>query len=107
MKKIVSKHLPFKGYRAMAIFPFLFIREEYKDDITEQVINHESIHFQQQKEMLIIPFYVWYIIEFIIKFFIYKSAYKNISFEREAYSNADNLEYLKTRKWYSFFKYII
>jgi len=91
----------------MAIFPFLFIRKEYKDDITEQVINHESIHFQQQKEMLIIPFYIWYIIEFIIKFFIYQNGYKNISFEREAYGNADNLEYLKTRKWYSFLKYII
>jgi hypothetical protein len=27
--------------------------------------------------------------------------YKNISFEKEAYSNEDNLDYLKTRKWFA------
>ena len=35
-----------------------------------------------------------------------KLAYKNISFEREAYSNQSNLSYLSERKHYSWFKCI-
>ena len=35
-----------------------------------------------------------------------KLAYKNISFEREAYQNQYNLDYLNNRKHYSWFSYI-
>ena len=35
-----------------------------------------------------------------------KLAYKNISFEREAYQNQSNLDYLSNRKHYSWFSYI-
>lgn len=84
--------------RAMALFPFIvFKKEEYIDEV---IVNHERIHFAQQLELLIIPFYIWYIIEGAIK------GYRNISFEREAYSNQSNLEYLKTRKFFNFYKYI-
>jgi len=34
------------------------------------------------------------------------NAYRNISFEREAYDNDDNLNYIKERKHYSWLKYI-
>jgi hypothetical protein len=52
-------------------------------------------------------FYLWYVIEWFIRIFVNgKKAYKSLSFEREAYGNEDNLEYLKTRKDYSWFKYI-
>jgi hypothetical protein len=104
--KIVNKYIPFKGYKAMAVFPFIFIRKEYEDRITDETINHEKIHFEQQKELLIIPFYVWYIMEYLIKLFTCDNAYRSISFEREAHSNDDNLDYLKVRKRYSFIKYL-
>jgi hypothetical protein len=50
------------------------------------------------KEMLYIPFYIWYLIEYII-LLIKKdeNPYRNIRFEKEAYLYQDDDEYLKTR----------
>ena len=56
-----------------------------------------------------IGFYLWYIIEYLIRLIIYRNtklAYRNISFEREAYQNQYNLDYLSNRKHYSWFKCI-
>lgn len=64
----------------------------------EMELNHEKIHSKQQLELLIIPFYIIYLIEAIFK------GYYCISFEKEAYANQDNLDYLKTRKWYSMWR---
>lgn len=72
------------------------------------MLNHERIHLRQQIELLIIPFYLCYGIEFIIRYFQYKNwdkAYRNISFEREAYGNESDLEYLKKRKFWGFLKF--
>lgn len=85
------------GISAIAIFPFIFASEDIK--ITEDLLNHERIHLRQQLEMLVIPFYIVYLIEF------YTKGYRNISFEKEAYQNEQNLNYLKTRRLYSFLKY--
>ena len=96
-----------KNYIAITIFPFIVINKSYKGN--EALINHEKIHLKQQLEMLLIPFYIWYVTEFFIKFIKYKSwhtAYLNISFEKEAYHNDYNLEYLKTRKSYSFLRFL-
>jgi len=70
------------------------------------VINHEKIHWQQQLEMFILPFYIWYLIEWLIKLLFFKDAYRNISFEREAYYNEYDLNYLKSRKHYAWVKFI-
>lgn len=104
MKIIYNNIIPFPGYKAINLFGLLFVR---KDAImSEEDINHESIHTAQMKEMLYIFFYIWYIIEWVIRLFKKGNAYRNISFEQEAYSNEDNLEYLKDRKYYAWFKYI-
>lgn len=98
--------LPFMRTNGMAIFPFLFVK--YKKP-SKVLINHERIHFRQQIELLIFPFYLWYILEYLIHRFNGKSsnqAYMNISFEREAYANDNNLAYLKKRKMWSFWKYL-
>ncbi len=100
---VVSKYLVPKGYAAMAIFPFVFFK--YTNYINPTILNHEKIHIRQQIELLILPFYIWYGIEFLknwIKYKDKKKAYYNISFEVEAYKNENNLNYLKTRKRYSF-----
>ena len=91
MKIIYNKIIPFKGYKAITIWPFIFVRKQ----LNEISINHEEIHGKQQLELLIIPFYIIYFIEWIFK------GYKNISFEKEAYANANNLDYLKSRKHYA------
>lgn len=104
MKIIYNNIIPFPGYKAINLFGLLFVR---KDAImSEEDINHESIHTAQMKEMLYTFFYIWYIIEWVIRLFKKGNAYRNISFEQEAYSNEDNLEYLKDRKHYAWFKYI-
>ncbi len=73
------------------------------------LINHEKIHLRQQQELLVIFFYLWYVIEYYYWYFRlhnYYLAYKHISFEREAYEMEGDLEYLKTRKFWSFRKYM-
>ena len=81
----------------ITIYPFIFISTKVK--ITDELINHEKIHLRQQLELLVIPFYIWYLIEFYIK------GYYNVRFEKEAYQNESNLNYLKKRKLFQFLKY--
>tara|TARA_R110002049_G_scaffold71370_1_gene183903 strand:- start:68437 stop:68631 length:195 start_codon:yes stop_codon:yes gene_type:complete len=59
--------------------------------------------------MGIVPFYIWYVLEFLVRLFQYKKweiAYQNISFEREAFANESNLNYLKQRSFWQFLKYL-
>lgn len=104
----ISKYLVPKGYSGLTIFPFVFLKHKGLK-WNEIFINHEKIHLKQQIEMLILPFYLFYVIEFLIRLFQYKNwhkAYRNISFEREAYQNESNLQYLKQRKFWAFLKYL-
>ena len=106
MKIIYNNLIPFKGFVAMNLFGILFARNEYRNKISDRTINHESIHTAQIKEMGYIFFYMWYLVEWLIRLFVNSNAYRNISFEREAFINDDNLNYLKTRKRFSWLKYI-
>jgi len=104
-KVIYNKIIPFKGFSAMAFVWWIFARQE----LTDRVVRHEEIHIRQQKEMIVIFFLLWYGIEWLLRLIQYRNrmtAYKNISFEREAYDNMSNIGYLNTRKAYSFIKYI-
>ena len=83
---------------AMAFYPFVILNSRVV--ATPELINHERIHLRQQLEMLIIPFYIWYLIEY------YKKGYYNVSFEKEAYDNDKNLNYLKNRRLFSFIRYL-
>jgi hypothetical protein len=95
---------------AMALWPFIIL----KDQATQKnlsIVNHEKIHHRQQLELLIIPYYIWYFAEYwtsmVSNGFKHQQAYMNISFEKEAYANQYNLNYLSNRKWlssWSFFK---
>ena len=87
MKVIYNNLIPFKGFDAMNLFGVVFARNEYKD-LDKVVLNHEAIHTAQMKELLYIFFYIIYVIEWLILLFKYgKKAYRNISFEKEAYAN--------------------
>lgn len=105
---IVTKYLIPKGYRGLAIFPFVFVK--YSVDKENPVfVNHERIHLRQQLELLIIPFFIWYFLEFILRLIQYGNldlAYRNISFEREAYAKEKDLDYLKQRTFCKFLIYI-
>ena len=104
MKIIRNNIIPFSGYKAMNLFGVLFVRESARID--DKTLRHESIHTAQMKEMLYIFFYLWYVVEWIIRLFIKGNAYRNISFEREAYSNEDDVIYLESRKRFAWIKYL-
>lgn len=82
----------------MAFFPVIFLRDaSYRSN--KILMNHERIHLRQQLELLVFGFVIWYYIEMAFK------GYKNISFEKEAYENQRDLNYLKKRRLFAFFKY--
>lgn len=93
----------------MALFPFVLLHKNLEYTVDGYIKeNHESIHFEQQKELFVIGFYLIYVFEFVRNLFHYKSsykAYKNISFEREAFTNEANLNYLDKREKYAFKKF--
>ena len=105
MKVIYSNFIPFKGFVAMTIYPFIFVRKEYKDVFTKEVELHEAVHGVQQLETFWFGFFLWYIIEWLIRVLFSKysfshKAYRNISFEREAYSHQTEENYIENRKHY-------
>ena len=98
---LIKRHPMGKSYLAICLFGLIFSvrplnRYEY---------NHERIHAAQQKELLYLPFFLWYVIEWLvllIRFRDGKKAYFNIRFEKEAYHHQDDLNYLKKRKHYCY-----
>lgn len=111
MKIVYTKHFPFKGYAAINLFGILFVRKGCKDQVDDQMIRHESIHFEQMKEMLWIFFYLWYGIEYLVITFActhndQNGHYHEVSFEEEAYNNDMDENYLKNRKHYAWVKYL-
>lgn len=94
---IENKYIPVKGFKAMAIWPFIFVRKGC--NIDEITLNHEHIHFEQQKELFIIGFYSLYL------YYHLKYGYYNNPFESEAYTNEYNTEYINNRKSFAWLKY--
>ena len=100
------KMITFGWPNAITLAPFgIYIKEQYVGGA--RIENHERIHWEQQIEMLILPFYLWYLIEWFIRLFIHgKKAYMNISFEREAYSRDTFYTYLEYRPYFAWWKYL-
>ena len=68
-------------------------------------LNHELIHAAQQRELLYLPFFIWYGIEWLVLFLKYRdwmTAYQHIRFEQEAYRHQHDLTYLEKRKHYHY-----
>lgn len=108
MLVIVSRYLIPKGFTGITLFPFIIV-SNLDLKLNRVMINHEKIHIRQQMELLVLPFFMWYGVEFLIKWVIYKDknvAYRNISFEREAYANEKDLNYLKQRSFWKFLNYV-
>lgn len=92
----------------MAIYPFILLKDKHQK-ADKSLINHERIHLKQQIELLILPFYLLYLFNYLINLIRYKNhylAYFNIVFEKEAYACDQNPDYLTHRKLFSWLKYI-
>lgn len=125
---ISNKWIPVKGFSAMTIWPFMFLREDVL--ISEKLIRHEKIHGRQQREVMLLSFiiitiavllgcsawwyvavplvfYAWYGIEWSIRKLAGDSfAYEHICFECEAYEKEDALLYLEDRPFFEHVNYI-
>lgn len=125
--RIVKNNIiPFDGYLAMTVIPWIFCRKELR----KVDLNHEMIHVRQQVEMLFIgvalamalflfmgwwlllfiPIFFWlYLIEWVVRLIIYMDkdeAYYNISFEQEAYDHQAERYYLEVRKDFAWLRYM-
>ena len=129
-KVIFNDTIPFKGFMAMCLWPFIFVRNNAASHYNTVANNHEHIHAEQQKEMLLVGivlaaigyvfvglwallfvplFFWWYGIEYLYRLCQYrntKKAYRNISTEREAYANEKDLTYLTNRRRFAWIKYL-
>jgi len=105
---VVNKYVLAKRFDGIVLWPFVFVkRRELKNNPV--FMNHERIHLRQQLELLVLPFFVWYFLEYLVRLLQYRNSYKaynRISFEREAYGHEKDLGYLRRRRLWSFWKYL-
>ena len=104
VKIIQNSIIPFPGFLAINLFGILFVRRP----LNAKQLNHELIHTAQMKELGYLRFYFSYLWQWFLGLFKYGSSrksYYHISYEREAYSNADNLDYLYVREPFNFLNY--
>ncbi len=105
---IVNKRLFGTRFKGISLWPFVIVEnDELKKN--KYFVNHEKIHLRQQLEMLVLFFYVWYALEWFIRYIDCRDrmlAYRNISFEREAYRREADLNYLKKRPFWAFWKFL-
>lgn len=126
---IRNKHIPFKGFAALNILGVLFVREDA--EMTAEALNHEAIHTRQQYEIMVasailflwvVNTYGWlcylliifatpmvlYFLAWLVALVLppYNSAYKDIPFEREAYANQHYPNYLDSRPWFAWVRYV-
>ena len=118
MKIIYNKFLPVKGFLAINLFGVLFVRDESskKKPLSTKTLTHESIHTAQMKDFCpFLPigglvFYIVYVLEWIVRLFQFGvkryAAYRQISFEKEAYTNENSQTYLKQRKRFAWVNYL-
>lgn len=87
----------------MALYPFILVKsQKLKQDAV--LIRHETIHLKQAAELLVLPFYILYLFNYLLnclKFKTHNDAYMNIVFEREAYENEHNTSYLQSRRFWA------
>lgn len=108
-----NRILPFGRYSTMNLFGILFTKLE---DLREDTLRHEYIHSLQQRELLWIGFYLWYVLEWLVRVVAelcrgnfsttFHKAYRRISFEQEAYGNEDVEDYPSHRRRYCWWRYL-
>ena len=106
MKVIICRRLLIgRHFYAINICGIVFARGK----LDTVIAHHEYIHTLQQREMLFIFFYLWYLFEWLFRFAVCRNwmqAYRNISFEREAYANDNIHDYHHLRQHFAWVHYL-
>lgn len=90
---------------AITLYPFIIC----KGEMDQKTRTHEIIHLHQQRELLLIGFYLLYVLFWfygLLKLRSFHAAYRSIPFEKEAYANDEEPTYPINRRAYSWKKYI-
>lgn len=101
---VLSKVSPI-NIGAISLGLFVFSRGK----MTKATKRHETIHYLQWRELGFLGFLVLYPLSWLINLVRYRDgdkAYREIPFEREAYSHEDESGYLASRKAYAWLKYV-
>ncbi len=110
LKKIFTKNFPKKGFTALTLFPFVFVRRDRCAFFTSKTERHETTHALQQQETLYIIFLVLYGLEWLLKLpfckFDTNRAYNSISFEQEAYEHELEAGYNNVRRHFAWIRYL-
>lgn len=98
------------GYQAITLCPLGIFYRSVEISNDQATRNHEFIHWKQQREMLCLLFYLWYLIEYLIRlirFMDHQKAYRSIGFEQEAKMYERNPDYLSGRKHFHWLRFAI
>lgn len=102
---LVCRRLPVTG---MALFPFVvFDRAQRPQDPV--LLRHERIHLRQQRELLVIPFYLLYLGFYLaarLRGRTHLQAYRSIPFEQEAYAHEVDDDYLEKRGFFAWWNFV-
>lgn len=117
----------------ITIGPFVCSKLE-ENEVGQYVRNHECTHSRQWIEMAVlsgiviwmlsimfdvsewyflissVAFYLWYGIEWLVRAVLLRDrikAYESVSFEREAYYNQYNPNYLENSNYFAWLKYVL
>lgn len=107
IKTRLVRWLTFGFAVGITLFPFVLIAPDIR--LGRRLLIHERIHLRQQAELLVLPFYLCYLTEYLVRLLQGKShyqAYRSISFEKEAYLNDTNSLYLEKRKAWNWVRYL-
>lgn len=137
MKKIrynsfIARNFLWKDYDTITLAAWVCTKCKNKEEMTQSTRNHECTHARQWAECMLASgviiwalvlfanisawwftlvfgmFYILYVLEWLIKLPFYGSkAYKNISFEREAYACENDNNYLENGDYFNWVKYIL
>lgn len=98
------------SYDAIALWPFILAKKRFRQQgLPASLLRHEMIHWRQQRELLLLPFYFLYVLEWMLKLLVYGrwyKAYRAVSFEREAYRFEHEIGYLKSRRPFAFLRFL-
>ena len=99
---IVNRFIPFGSFKAVNLFGLIFVQKG--ETLSASDLRHEQIHTRQMLELLVLPFYLWYLLEWLLRLVQHRNAlraYFSISFESEAYAHQHEPDYLSRRRPYA------
>lgn len=110
---IYSKYVEKLGVNAITLYPFIFVNSHFKNqELFDKniIIRHERIHIAQYEETLVVGFYIIYTVNYVMNLFRFgfnhKKAYRNVAFEREAYTNDSYEPYTRLRDFWGWVHYL-